>query len=199
MQQVLGSFRVKATELKKFGVKSNNYSDWEQTVYSNLNPATQIVILLIPGSRGKGALYKDLKTLFMTKCPIPSQVVLAGTISKGKGVRSIVNKVLIQINAKTGGEPWAIDNLPFTAEPTMICGIDTYGKPGSKTQMLAFCATFNRTFTRYVSFLRTPQENCSLSMELVDCVKGAVENVQYLFITLVYGHQQNRSQAHYPI
>lgn len=175
LDQVLNTFRYKTSEIKKIGVKSNNYRDWEMAIKNNLNPSVQAVILLIPGSRGKGPLYKDLKKLLLTECPIPSQVVLVGTISKGKGIRSIVNKVVMQIAAKVGGEPWAIDNLPFTNVPTMICGIDTYGKPGSKTEMLAFCGTYNRTFTKYVSFLKTPQEESPISAELTDCIKKAIE------------------------
>ena len=30
--------------------------------------------------------------------------------------------------AKLGGEPWAMDQLPFTSEPTMICAIETFEK-----------------------------------------------------------------------
>lgn len=175
MGQVLSTFRYKTGELKKFGVRSNNFNDWKGAVMNNLNPSTQAVILLIPGNRGKGPLYKDLKTLLLTQCPIPSQVVLVGTISKGKGVRSIVNKVLMQIAAKTGGEPWAMDGLPFTNAPTMVCGIDTYGKPGSKNQILSFCATYNRTFTKYVSYVRTPKDGTPVTSELTDCIKKAIE------------------------
>ena len=31
-----------------------------------------------------------------------------------KGVRSVVNKVLVQICAKSRGIPWAISDVPFT-------------------------------------------------------------------------------------
>ena len=44
---------------------------------------------------------------------MPSQVVLSNTISRGKNIRSICSKILIQICAKVGGEPWAIERLPF--------------------------------------------------------------------------------------
>ena len=35
-------------------------------------------------------------------------------------------KLLNQINAKLGGTPWAISDLPLTDVPTMICGMDVY-------------------------------------------------------------------------
>ena len=58
-------------------------------------------------------LYNDLKRLLFTDRPVPSQVVLVKTLN-GKGLRSICNKILVQICAKVGGIPWAIDRLPFT-------------------------------------------------------------------------------------
>jgi aubergine-like protein len=42
------------------------------------------------------------------------------TISSGKGLRSICNKILVQINAKVGGIPWTIDEMPFNDKPTVI-------------------------------------------------------------------------------
>jgi hypothetical protein len=67
-------------------------------------------------------------------------VVLSNTISRGKGVRSIVNKILIQINAKLNSEPWGISDLPLFNVPTMIIGYDVHHKHG-KNSLLAFCAT----------------------------------------------------------
>lgn len=43
-----------------------------------------MIICAIPGSRGKGALYKDLKKLLISTLPIPSQFILTGTMSKRK-------------------------------------------------------------------------------------------------------------------
>ena len=78
------------------------------------------------------------------ECPIPSQVVLTSTIQAGKNLRSIVNKILIQICAKVGGTPWSVSDIPFMNEPTMICGIDILHKNAMKSKsLLSFCATIN--------------------------------------------------------
>lgn len=58
-------------------------------------------------------LYDDVKRFLLTEYPIPSQVILTSTIQRGKNLRSIISKVLIQMNAKVGGTPWAVDNLPY--------------------------------------------------------------------------------------
>ena len=91
----------------------------------------QAIVLILPGQKGKAPLYDDLKRLLIKEIPVPSQVVLSNTISRGKNVRSICNKILIQICAKIGGEPWAMDDMPFFDKPAMVCGIDVYHKAGS--------------------------------------------------------------------
>lgn len=47
-------------------------------------------------------------------------MILTSTISKSKGLRSILTKMIIQVVAKLGMIPWAINDLPFTDIPTMI-------------------------------------------------------------------------------
>jgi aubergine-like protein len=91
--------------------------------------------------------------------PVPSQVVLVGTIQKGKNLRSIVSKVLIQMNAKVGGTPWAVDNLPFMTEPTMICGMDVFHSTAlGKKSVLALTASMNQHATTYWSTSVTQDE-----------------------------------------
>lgn len=89
-------------------------------------------------------LYDDVKRFLLTEYPIPSQVILTSTIQRGKNLRSIMSKVLIQMNAKLGGVPWAVDNLPFMNEPTMICGMDVFHSTVlGKKSVLALTASMN--------------------------------------------------------
>jgi len=88
----------------------------------------------------------------LTEFPIPSQVVLCGTISKGKNLRSIMNKILIQINAKIGGIPWTVDNLPLMSKPSMVCGMDVFHSTAlGKKSVLALTASMNPSATKYWS------------------------------------------------
>jgi hypothetical protein len=54
-----------------------------------------MVVMLLPGQKGKCMLYDDVKRFLLTEFPVPSQVVLTSTIQRGKNLRSIVSKVLI--------------------------------------------------------------------------------------------------------
>jgi len=67
-----------------------------------------MIVCILPGARGKSRLYDDLKRLTFSQLPVPSQCILNATLKKDKGLRSVVNKVMIQINAKVGGIPWAL-------------------------------------------------------------------------------------------
>lgn len=125
---------------------------WIKTLKEQLNEGVQMVVLLLPGSKGRCNLYDDVKKFLLTEFPIPSQVVLTSTIQRGKNLRSIISKVLIQMNAKLGGVPWAVDKLPFMTEPTMICGMDVFHSTAlGKKSVLALTASMNQSATTYWS------------------------------------------------
>ena len=83
---------------------------------------------MIPGRKKASPVYHELKKILIEQVPIPSQMILADTLSRAKGIRSIANKLFIQCNAKFGGTPWGFDNLPMCDKPTMFCGIDIFKK-----------------------------------------------------------------------
>lgn len=125
---------------------------WIKALQEQLNEGVQMVVLLLPGSKGRCNLYDDVKKFLLTEFPIPSQVVLTSTIQRGKNLRSIISKVLIQMNAKLGGVPWCVDNLPFMKEPTMICGMDVFHSTAlGKKSVLALTASMNQSATTYWS------------------------------------------------
>lgn len=104
----------------------------------------------MPGQKGKCNLYDPLKSYLLTDFSVPSQVVLCSTIQRGKNLRSIINKVLIQINAKIGGIPWTVDNLPLMNKPAMICGMDVFHSTAlGKKSVLALTASVNSSATKY--------------------------------------------------
>jgi aubergine len=108
------------------------------------------IVLILQGNKNGAPHYEGIKKLLMTERPVPSQVILSNTISRGKNLRSICNKILIQINAKIGGEPWALSDMPLMNKPCMIIGYDVFHKRGKHSQ-LALCATVSRTGTKYWS------------------------------------------------
>ena len=89
----------------------------------------------------------------------------------------------MQICAKVGGEPWAIDRMPFTSVPTMIVGIDVYKKSGKS--IVGCCATFNNTFTKYNSIagIADSEEDIytNVSKLVADSAKHVINFIKLLF------------------
>jgi aubergine len=131
----------------------NNFATWKNSIDANLKARFRdinCVIFVLPGQKGKGKCYSEIKKYLIEEVPIPSQVVLGSTIAKGKNLRSIVNKVVIQMNAKMGGVPWSISHMPFTQSPTMVIGLSSAKAKGAKN-VYSIAATMNREFNRFFS------------------------------------------------
>jgi len=51
---------------------------------------------------------------FIVVCLVPSQVVVARTLTKKNAMMSVTTKVVMQLNCKLGGELWALE-IPVSA------------------------------------------------------------------------------------
>lgn len=125
---------------------------WQRVMQEKITDDIQCVVCLLPGSKARCQLYDDVKRFLLSEVPVPSQVVLTSTIQRGKNLRSIISKVLIQMNAKIGGIPWTVDALPFMDKRTMICGMDVFHSTSlGKRSVLALTASMNESATIYWS------------------------------------------------
>ena len=152
LEKCVDTFKYPMAQPKDFYVDGRDFADWENQFRSVLNSSVDAVILLLPGKKKSSPFYDECKHFLLTQFPIPSQVVLVSTILAGKNLRSIINKVLIQICAKVGGTPWSLTEFPFTDKPTMVVGIDVFHRANmKKDSLVAYCATMNRQLSRYWS------------------------------------------------
>lgn len=69
--------------------------------------------------------------------------------------------------------------MPFNNCPTMVCGIDIFRGAGKKS-IFGFTATYNRTFTKYVSIPKIMEDGKEDGV-IGDCIKDSVNNVLYFF------------------
>ena len=51
--------------------------------------------------------------MLINELPVPSQMILTSTLAKDKGLRSVINKMVVQVGAKLGMVPWSIDSVPL--------------------------------------------------------------------------------------
>mmetsp|Transcript_18130 Transcript_18130/g.32433 ORF Transcript_18130/g.32433 Transcript_18130/m.32433 type:complete len:775 (-) Transcript_18130:767-3091(-) len=177
LKPVIDTYQVQCRPPNQMSVQSTRWSDWDRTI-RGIPPDVQMIVCILPGQRGKSQLYDDLKRLTFGDLGIPSQVILTGTLKKDKGLRSVLNKVIMQINAKIGGVPWSLNGLPFSDAPSMIVGIDIFQKKGS-FNVLGVCATTDRTFSKYVS---APKIFSSLG-EIAAALEASVREVIVAFKT----------------
>jgi len=173
LNQVVRTFRIDCSQPKKFPVRTENWSDWDRKLREVLNPEVDMMVCILPGNRGKSRLYDDLKKLTFSSLPVPTQAVLTGTLKKDKGLRSVVNKLIMQINAKVGGTPWALENMPCGEIPTMVVGMDVFHKTNCPS-VLGFVATTDPFFSKYTSVAKVNAPSEEVCSKLAECVYNSV-------------------------
>ncbi|XP_049278639.1 protein argonaute-3 [Anopheles funestus] len=118
-----------------------------QALRTRIRPGTQIVVIICPTSRDDR--YAAIKRILCTEVPIPSQVINARTLANDKRNRSIVLKILLQMNCKLGGTLWSV-NIPL--KETMICGMDSYHEGMKRANSVsAFVGSLDSSFTHWYS------------------------------------------------
>lgn len=101
----------------------------------------QMVVILTPGKSQREDRYSACKRLYSCEMPVPCQFVRCGTIANPRRIRSICQKIAIQILSKVGGQPWA---MKFPMRSFMIVGIDVYHDTiDRKKSCVGFVASMN--------------------------------------------------------
>ncbi|KAK7507334.1 hypothetical protein BaRGS_00001269, partial [Batillaria attramentaria] len=114
---------------------------------TNLNPKIQLVVPVMPTSRDDK--YSAIKKFCCVEHPVPSQVIVHRTIRNDKKLRSVTQKIMLQINCKLGGELWM---LKIPLERLMVVGIDSFHDVAhGKRSIGGFVASTNSDCTRWYS------------------------------------------------
>ncbi|UJR37097.1 hypothetical protein I4U23_029801 [Adineta vaga] len=141
---------------------------------------TDLVLCVLPNNRKDR--YDALKKYMCLDNPVPSQMVLAKTISKKNQLMSVATKIGIQLNAKLGGEIWGV-TIP--SKTLMVIGMDSYHDSKRKGASVgAFVASTNVTCTRFYSrviYNRTAQE---LMDGLQQCMRDSLKEYHRVNNTL---------------
>lgn len=78
MKQCLDQVGYESGDPDMHSVRGAMRSDnWIKDLRNKLNDGIQMVVLILPGAKGRTQLYDDIKRFMLTEYPIPSQVVLA--------------------------------------------------------------------------------------------------------------------------
>ena len=103
-------------------------------------------------------------------------MITAPVLAKPKGLMSVATKVVVQMNCKLGGEPWAVD-IPM--KNTMVLGYDTYHDSLHKDKSAgALVASLNPNFTRYVSSAHIHDRMGEMTDYMVTAVGKAIRKYE---------------------
>uniref|UniRef100_A0A8C6EZP2 Piwi like RNA-mediated silencing 3 n=1 Tax=Marmota marmota marmota TaxID=9994 RepID=A0A8C6EZP2_MARMA len=130
------------------------------------------VVCILPDDRKNR--YDEIKKYLCVKSPIPSQCVVAHTLTKTWTLKTMVVKIAQQMNCKMGGALWKVET---GLKKTMFVGIDCFHDIVSRQKSIAgFVASTDEELTKWYSqcIFQAPGE------ELVDglknCLQGALNS-----------------------
>ncbi|KAM5194696.1 piwi-like protein 1 [Mantella aurantiaca] len=131
---------------------------------------TQMVVCLLSSNRKDR--YDAIKKFLCVECPVPSQCVVARTLSKPQTVLSVTTKIALQMNCKMGGELWSLE-IPL--KELMIVGIDCYHDTmAGKRSIAGLVASLNQGMTRWFSQCVLQDQKQEIIDGLKICMQAAL-------------------------
>ncbi|XP_075766864.1 piwi-like protein 2 isoform X2 [Pelodiscus sinensis] len=174
LEKVSGPIGMKLSQPAWVELKDDRTETYARTIKSILGTEgkIQMVVCIITGTRDD--LYGAIKKLCCVQLPVPSQVINVRTIvSQPIKLRSIAQKILLQINCKLGGELWGVD-IPL--KQLMVIGMDVYHDPSrGMRSVVGFVASTNHVLTKWYSrvVFQMPHQEIADSLKL--CLVGALQ------------------------
>ena len=157
----------------------NEYSinEWIQWINSLLHgPKIDFIILITPVGDGISSIYESLKLFLQTEIHIPSQIVTEKSIKRNyTNLRTTVKNIMIQISAKIGDTPWALENISLMENPTMIIGVNACYKVGEKKRsVLSFVASLNQHLGKYYNSFKSKGERQEINFSFDQLIEEAL-------------------------
>lgn len=148
------------TQPKQIKLPDDRSETYIKMCQQNINKHTQIVVFICPNMRNDR--YSIIKRICCTQIPVASQVINSRTLSNPQKIRSIVQKIALQMTCKLGGTLWTV-RFPFKG--WMICGIDVYH---SKTDasVCGFVASLDESISRWFSVATFQEKELSDHMRV---------------------------------
>ncbi|XP_067399837.1 piwi-like protein 2 isoform X2 [Emydura macquarii macquarii] len=174
LEKVSGPIGMQLNQPAWVELKDDRIETYARTIKSILGTEgkVQMVVCIITGTRDD--LYGAIKKLCCVQSPVPSQVINARTImAQPNKLRSVAQKILMQINCKLGGELWGVD-IPL--KQLMVIGMDVYHDPSrGMRSVVGFVASTNHVLTKWYSrvVFQMPHQEIADSLKL--CLVGALQ------------------------
>lgn len=169
------SFRM--GEPRYIEMDRDRINDYTRHIVDHCSQNQYNIALIVKRTRKIDDIYKAIKRLVCCDLGIPAQVVTGPIINKAPHqMKAIATKVMVQIAAKLGAEPWRTSFCAPDDQHWMVIGFDTFHDAKQKRAVGAFVASVNRSFTRYVSSVKKHENNEDMSpciySHFTECVKA---------------------------
>ncbi|KAM9360170.1 piwi-like protein 2 [Symphorus nematophorus] len=156
--KVAGPIGMRLERPIRVELRDDRTETYVKSIHSQLTsePNLQLVVCIMVGNRDD--LYSAIKKLCCVKSPIPSQAINVRTISQQLKLKSVAQKILLQMNSKLGGELWTV-SVPL--KHLMVVGVDVHHDTSKAHQsVMGFVASVNSSLTRWYSRVtfQTPTE-----------------------------------------
>ncbi|XP_055434676.1 piwi-like protein 2 isoform X2 [Bubalus kerabau] len=173
LEKIAGPIGMRMSPPAWVELKDDRIETYVRTIQSMLGVEgkIQMVVCIIMGTRDD--LYGAIKKLCCVQTPVPSQVINVRTIGQPTRLRSVAQKILLQINCKLGGELWGVD-IPL--KQLMVIGMDVYHDPSrGMRSVVGFVASINLTLTKWYSrvVFQMPHQEIVDSLKL--CLVGSLK------------------------
>ncbi|GAB1601208.1 piwi-like protein 1 [Argonauta hians] len=171
MMKVTGPLGIHVSQPRLIETRDQRTETLIRLLRETVQKTFQLVVIIFPTSRDDK--YSAVKKFCCVECPVPSQVIIARTISQQQKLRSVTQKIALQINCKLGGDLWAL-SIPLNG--IMVIGIDVYHDSSKGNRSIgAFVASTNNNLTRWFSRVCFQLPNQELIDGLKTCLIGALK------------------------
>ncbi|XP_076240892.1 argonaute 3 [Calliopsis andreniformis] len=179
-QEFVGMFKnvskvigLSVNEPQMICLRDDRIETYIQQLRSNIQDRMNLMVIIFPTNRTDR--YSAVKRVCCVDSPVASQVIMSRTISRGDKLKSITEKIALQITCKLGGALWAL-SIPM--ENCMICGIDVYhGGIGqsTKSSVAGFVASLDKLLTVWHSKICLQGRHQELVDMLQICMISAIK------------------------
>ncbi|XP_018335086.1 piwi-like protein Ago3 [Agrilus planipennis] len=145
MCRLTGPMGINVNKPELHELRDDRTNSYIEAINAVVSADIQVLVFICPTSRDDR--YAAIKRKCCTSIPIATQVINSRTLSNPQKVRSITQKIALQINCKLGGTLWMVR---FPVKTWMVIGIDVYHSQGNKS-VCGFVGSLNENFTRWFS------------------------------------------------
>ncbi|XP_075300918.1 piwi-like protein 2 [Opisthocomus hoazin] len=174
MESVCGPMGMRVSRPSLVELKDDRVETYAKTIRGVLGSEDKVQLLLCIISSNREDLYGAIKKLCCVQAPVPSQVINVQSLMGQAGkMRSVVQKVLLQMNCKLGGELWGVD-IPL--KQLMVIGMDVYHSHSTGMRsVVGFVASMNHVLTKWYSrvVFQMPHQEIADSLRL--CLANALQ------------------------